>query len=70
MTNSQAIWMAATISHREAIANAEKTANHFMAQSFRSDLSDDDTAFCANMAVKLQAEAAAMKARFPRIEQF
>jgi hypothetical protein len=70
MHSNTAIWMAATLSHRDAIAQAEKTANHFMAQSFRTDLSDDDTAFCANMAVKLQAEAAAMKARFPRIEQF
>jgi hypothetical protein len=70
MHSNTAIWMAATISHRDAIAQTQKTATHFMAQSLRGDLSDDDTAFCANMAVKLQAEAAAMKARFPRIEQF
>lgn len=70
MTNSQAIWMAATISHREAIAKTEKSANHFMAQSFRSDLSDNEASFCVSMATKLQAEAFEMKARFPRIEQF
>jgi hypothetical protein len=70
MHSNTAIWMAATISHREAIAKTEKTANHFMAQSFRTDLSDDETSFCANMAAKLQAQAFAMKARFPRIEQF
>ncbi len=70
MHSNTAIWMAATISHHEAIAKTEKSANHFMAQSFRSDLSDDEATFCANMAAKLQAQASAMKARFPRIEQF